>query len=87
MTNNHQVEKTIFTPEFRELLVLLKEIRQKNGVTQFDLAEALGTTQSVISKYERGERRIDLIQLRDFCNAIGTTLPKFVREFERRIGN
>ena len=47
------------------------------------LAEKLGATQSFISKCERGERRIDALELRAFCLAMGVSLTDFVAELER----
>lgn len=75
--------KSIGTREFRLLAQLLRETRQRAGVTQADLANALKQTQSYVSKVERGECRLDLVQLRAFCHAVATTLPSFVEEYER----
>ena len=33
-------------------------LRKKRGITQVEMAEKLGSTQSVISKYEKGEYRL-----------------------------
>jgi len=41
-----------------------------------------GETQSYVSKVERGERRLDLVQLQAFCQAMKTSLAAFVTEFE-----
>lgn len=79
------MEKSAFTPEYRTLCTLLRELREANGLTQEIVAERLDETQSYVSKCERGERRIDLVQLREFCRAIGVSLPEFVREFEKRL--
>ncbi len=79
------MEKSVYTAEYQVLLRLLKELRRKSGLTQVDLAERLGETQSAVSKIERGERRVDLFQLRHICHAIGTTLPKFVAALEDRL--
>jgi transcriptional regulator with XRE-family HTH domain len=49
------------------------------------LAERLGADQSYISKYERGERRIDVVELRAICGALGIELADFVRDFDRRL--
>lgn len=46
------------------------------------LAERLETSHSRISDYERGERRMDLIQLRQYCKVVGLPLQEFVRRFE-----
>lgn len=54
-------------------------------MTQVQLAERLGETQSEISKFERCERRIDLIQLHKWCQATGGKLVDFVRSFEDEV--
>ena len=72
--------------ERHTLLGLLKEIRIEAGLRQVDLAEKLHVPQSMISKYEVGERRIDLLELRDICAALGISLIEFVRELEKRLG-
>jgi transcriptional regulator with XRE-family HTH domain len=65
------------------LLALLREIRQERGLRQEDVAAALGVPQSVVSKYESGERRLDLLELDDVCRAIGIRLVEFVKRYER----
>jgi len=68
--------------EQRRLQALLREVRQEAGLRQIDLAKRLGQPQSFISKYESGERRLDLPELREVCKAIGVPLTEFVRKFE-----
>jgi transcriptional regulator with XRE-family HTH domain len=65
------------------LLALLREIRQERGLRQEDVAAALGVPQSVVSKYESGERRLDLLELDDVCRAIGIPLVEVVKRYER----
>ena len=72
--------------ERHTLLGLLKEMRLEAGLRQVDLAEKLHVPQSMISKYEMGERRVDLLELRDICAALGVSLVEFVRELEKRLG-
>ena len=55
------------------------------GMRQQDLADVLAVPQSVVSKFESGERRLDVLELRDICLVLKTTLPEFVRRFERTI--
>jgi transcriptional regulator with XRE-family HTH domain len=64
---------------------LLLDIRVRAGLRQVDLAEAIGRPQSFISEYERGQRRLDLVELREVCVACSTTLRKLVNEYERRL--
>lgn len=79
------MEKSPFTREYAVVLKLLREYRKEAGVTQVELAERLGRTQSFVSKSERGEIRLDVIQLRTICRALGATLPAFIAELERRL--
>lgn len=78
-------KKSLRTHENSVLVGLLKEIRLKSGLTQAALAEAIGHSQSYISDIESGEKRLDLIQLRDYCTACGTSLVSFVKRFEAAI--
>ena len=64
------------------LLSLLRQVREEKGLRQLDIAEALGCPQSVVSKYESGERRLDLLELRDVCQAAEISLVDFVARFE-----
>ncbi len=68
-----------------KLLLLLKEIRQKRGVTQVELAEKLGVPQSFVSKYESGERQLDVLELRQICQIIGISFDDFIRQLEEKI--
>ena len=57
-------------PRYEKLQLLLRDLRKKQGVRQQELAERLGRPQSYVSKYEGGERNIDLIELIDVAKAI-----------------
>lgn len=56
-------------------------------MTQGEVAEGIGETQSFVSKCERGERRIDLVELRSFCEVIEVSFIKFLKEFDKSLGN
>jgi transcriptional regulator with XRE-family HTH domain len=77
------MEKSIYTNEYAILLRLLKEARRKAGFTQIELAKKLNQSQSFVSKFERGDRRIDLVQLRTICQLCGVNLRDFIDQFER----
>lgn len=64
------------------LCALLRRLRIDGDLRQSDVAERLGVNQTFVSKYERGERRLDLVELRHVCEALGTDLERFVRSFE-----
>lgn len=79
------MDKTIFTEEYAAVLRLLRQAREQASMTQAGLASQVGQTQSFVSKVERGERRLDVIELRTFCHAMGLTLATFVRRLEAEL--
>lgn len=77
--------KTIHRPEYELLLLLLGKARTKVGLTQTEVSEALGKTQSYVSDIERGVRRVDVIELRDLCEVYQTDLVHLLRAFEAEV--
>lgn len=63
--------KSVFTDAYRELLGLLVETRKAAGVTQVELAERLGRPQPFVSYFERGERRVDVVEFVAIARALG----------------
>ena len=64
---------------------LLKELRVNAGLRQIDVASALGIQQSMVSKYEVGERRLDILEIRELCALFGLTLSSFIESLEKRL--
>jgi transcriptional regulator with XRE-family HTH domain len=79
------MQKTIFTPQHFKFLELLRQLRLGAGLRQSDLARKLGQPQSFVSKYESGERRLDLLEVRQICEAVGISLRDFVERLERSL--
>jgi transcriptional regulator with XRE-family HTH domain len=79
------MEKSIFTPEQEALQRVLRQLRLGAGLRQEDLALRLNEPQSFVSKYESGERRLDLIELRQVCQAVGVTLLELIERFEEQL--
>jgi transcriptional regulator with XRE-family HTH domain len=77
--------KFIGSAEQNILQNLLKRFRTNANLKQSELAEILNQSQSFVSKYESGERRLDLLELWQICQALNTTLSEFVAEFERQL--
>ena len=77
------MKKTIWTLEHDWLCKHLKEIREGRGLTQKNVADNLDRPQSFVSKYESGDRRLDLAELRDVCLALGISLSEVVERFEK----
>jgi len=76
------VKKSIHSPKQQILLDLLVKIRKDSGLTQVEMAKLLDRPQSFVSKYESGERRLDLVELHQICKALEFSLSRLVEEFE-----
>jgi len=79
------MEKSIHSARYAIFLKVFRDARERAGLTQVQLARKFGETQTFVSKCERGERRIDVIELRTLCRAIGIDLKKFVATLEMAI--
>lgn len=79
------MEKTIYTEQYAHMLAALRSAREAADLTQVELAERLDAPQSFVSKCERGERRLDVIELRHWCTALGVPLSEFVTNLEQAI--
>jgi transcriptional regulator with XRE-family HTH domain len=76
------MDKAIHSAAQDALCRLLREHRQRAGLRQVDVAQRLSEPQSFVSKYESGERRLDVIELRQVCAALEIPFIEFVQEFE-----
>lgn len=62
--------KSLHTPAYGDFRRLMAEARERQELTQAELATRLGKPQSFVSKYESGERRLDLVEFISVCNAL-----------------
>lgn len=76
--------KSLHTQRYQAFLVRLREARVGAGMTQTQLAHAVGRSQTWVSKCELGERRVDIVELEDIAEALGRPLEWFGRHGERR---
>ncbi|MDR0565303.1 MAG: helix-turn-helix transcriptional regulator, partial [Azoarcus sp.] len=60
----------------------LRGLRKNAGLTQVQLAERLGKSQSYVSKAESGERNLDFLEVRAYCLACGLGFMEFVSALE-----
>lgn len=67
------------------LLKLLRKVRIEAHMTQAELARRLGRPQNFVSLYERGVRRLDILELREVCKALKIGLPQFIRQLEKTL--
>ena len=73
------MDKTIYSKGHKALAEKLIKAREDAGLLQEDVAKRLGRTQSYISKIEVGQRRIDLMQLKEFAKIYKKELSFFIK--------
>lgn len=79
------VGSTIYSPAHREFVTLLRELREAVGLTQEELAASLDRDQPWVSVVESGQRRVDVIELREICQALSIDPVDFMARLEQRI--
>lgn len=75
----------IYEPEYRILIQCLKDYRMQSKMTQQELAYQLECSQSYICKYEQCQKRLDFIEVRNICLALGVSMAELVKEYEERL--
>jgi len=70
--------KTIYSKSHRYIVEQLIKARKKAGLKQKDVAGKLKRTQSYISKMEAGQRRIDVVQLKELAEIYKKRLDFFI---------
>lgn len=77
-----KVQKTLHSPAHDTFTRLMKEARQKAGLTQTETARRLGVRQNLISYIERGERLVDVIEFIHFCRVYGVNPGRFLKKMQ-----
>jgi len=78
------VEKSIYSAEYQRLCSLLRQLRHEAGLTQVQVAARLGVPQSFVSKYESGERRLDVVELGHVAGVLGVSLRDVLDRLDGR---
>lgn len=71
--------KSLYSNDHRSLVEQLKNARKEAGMDQKDVAKALGKTQSYVSKIEAGQRRIDVVQLKELAKIYKKAISFFIK--------
>lgn len=79
------MRKSLYQRENEVLCALLRTCRERAGLMQVEASSQLGKPQSYISKIERGERRLDVLELRSLCGLYGIDLPTFSKILEAEL--
>ena len=72
------MKKAIYSKEHKYLVDRLKKARKERGLDQKQTAVLLGVSQSYISKIESGQRRIDIVQLKQFAKIYKKNISYFL---------
>lgn len=71
--------KAIYSKDHKYIVEQLKKARQEVGLNQQEIAKLLGKTQSHVSKVEAGQRRIDIVALKEFAKIYKKDVGFFLR--------
>ena len=72
--------KSIYTDDYINIISVLRVIRINKNITQAEMAKLLNTTQSFVSKVENIERRLDVIELLSWIDALGVSVSDVLPE-------
>lgn len=77
--------KSLHTSEYEHFRALMVAAREKVGMTQAETSVKLGRPQSFISKYENGERRLDVVEFIQVCSALGVDPRTIVTAVQTKV--
>lgn len=75
------MHKTRYSRRYAQFLDALRAARDEAGITQTQLARKLRVTQSWVSKAESGERRLDVVEVEMWCEALGVSYAHFLSKY------
>jgi transcriptional regulator with XRE-family HTH domain len=73
------MSKAIYSKDHKYIVEQLKKARQEAGLEQEQVAKILKKTQSYVSKIESGQRRIDIITLKEFARIYKKSIDYFLK--------
>jgi len=73
------MSKAIYSKDHKYIVEQLKKVRKEAGLEQAEVAKLLGKTQSHISKVEAGQRRIDIVALKEFAKIYKKDINFFIK--------
>ncbi len=77
--------KSLHTPEYEYFRSLLIAAREQSGLTQADVSSRLNRPQSFVSKYEGGERRLDVIEFVQICLVLEADPQAIIVEVQKKV--
>ena len=79
------MSKPLHSSEYASFLEGLRAARARVGMSQVELAERMDEHQTFVSKCELGVRRLDVVELKRWTDALGIGVVDFVKTLERRL--
>lgn len=79
------MSKPLHAPEYLHFLEELRAARERANMSQIDLAARIGEHQTYVSKCERGIRRLDIVELKRWTDALGIGLVGFSKVLDQRL--
>lgn len=79
------MSRSVFAGDYAAVVATIVDARHKTGMTQVELAARLSKPQSFISKIERGERRIDVLEFCAVARAMGVSPAALIDAIEGRL--
>ena len=76
-----------FSDEYGVIIRILVELRLAAHITQQQMAEHVGKSQSHISMWENRESEMSIIDIIRWCDAVGISTSEFFVAYEARIRN
>ncbi len=73
------MDKSRYNQRYRRVLHALRLARKAAALTQTQVAKKFRAHASFVSKVESGERRLDVIELEEFCRIYGVSLTDFLK--------
>jgi transcriptional regulator with XRE-family HTH domain len=75
--------KSAYTGRYRLFREMLREARESRSLKQVDVARRLGKTQSFVSDYERGQRRLDVVEFLMLAEVLKLDLHAVLAKLQR----
>lgn len=79
------INKSIHSKLYHRIIARLRAKREGKGLSQYQLSQILKVQQSYVCKIETCERRLDILELMNICEALDLSFIDFVREIDEDI--
>ncbi|RNM20718.1 XRE family transcriptional regulator [Dickeya undicola] len=76
---------SVYSSEYQSVIKILREARIKQGITQENLANALGRPQSFVAKIESGERRLDVVEFAHIARLLSVDASAVLEKIVHKI--